>query len=424
VLAMITWVGAPAAAPQLEGEDAAPGRLDPSFLPRAEVERLIDAYEGRIADHTDALDYRALGLLYLEDARQRSDLARYEAAGDMFRRASDLYPTDPDSRLGLARTAYGLHEFSAALAGAQLVADQLPGRTDAQLLVVDSLMALGRYEAAEPQLDQIASTLEIEPPSLLVRRSSLLRAHGENEAAVNLAIDAATATPDRPLARAAWFEAFAAQTALDLGEPAAAQEYAKAALEHDPSAPTSLITAARVEAALGDPTRAVELYRDATERRPDPTIYAELGELLTSLGDTDGAANAYAVVDTAQTLAAETGVYDRAIALSLADRHLDVEAAVAIARGDAARRQDVAAWDTLGWALYAAGDYESARDAADRALAYGSRDPRFLYHSGMIAVAQGDLERARSELSAALEINPRFQPVEGAVAEETLRRIS
>jgi tetratricopeptide (TPR) repeat protein len=398
-------------------------RLEPAFIAPDEMARLIAGYEARVADHTDALDHRALGGLYLEDARVSGDVRRYEQASAAFETALGLFPGDGDSRLGAARAAFGLHRFEDALSGAAQVSAALPERFDAQLLVVDALLALGRYEEARPALDRLAATVGVEQPAILVRRSTMARVDGTMREAIALASQASDLV-DLPAARKAWFEAFAAQTALDLGDPGRAGSYAGAAIGHDPSSPAVMVTAARVEAAAGRHHEAIALYESAIEKRPDPGYFAELGDLHSLVGASQAAADAYAVVDAAARLAASSGVHDRAIARSLADRRVDVERAVQMARRDVESREDIDAWDTLAWTLFAAGENEEARLAADRALAAGGPEPRHLYHSAMIDLGRGDLEAAARQLDAALASAGGLSPLDQARAAEARKRLS
>ena len=50
----------------------------------------------------------------------------------------------------------------------------------------------------------------------------------------------------------------------------------------------------------------------------------------------------------------------------------------------------VRAADALGWALHRAGREDEGWERAQEALRLGSRDPRFAYHAGAIALARGD----------------------------------
>jgi hypothetical protein len=57
-----------------------------------------------------------------------------------------------------------------------------------------------------------------------------------------------------------------------------------------------------------------------------------------------------------------------------------------VARGEAARAQDIKACDTLGQALYPTKRYAEAWKAARQALRMGTQDPKLLYHAGLIGV--------------------------------------
>jgi lipoprotein NlpI len=55
-----------------------------------------------------------------------------------------------------------------------------------------------------------------------------------------------------------------------------------------------------------------------------------------------------------------------------------------------------------------------------RALALGTRDAMLYYHAGTIDRALGDTARARTELKAALAINPYWHPTQPALARAML----
>jgi cytochrome c-type biogenesis protein CcmH/NrfG len=54
------------------------------------------------------------------------------------------------------------------------------------------------------------------------------------------------------------------------------------------------------------------------------------------------------------------------------------------------------------------------------ALRLGTRDARLLYHAGMIARAAGNAAEARDYLQRALDLSPRFDVRQSAVAAQTL----
>jgi Tfp pilus assembly protein PilF len=60
---------------------------------------------------------------------------------------------------------------------------------------------------------------------------------------------------------------------------------------------------------------------------------------------------------------------------------------------------------------------------SEQALALGTRDALLYYHAGMIAAHQGQRARARQLLGDALAINPGFDPLQAAVARQTLAEL-
>ena len=67
----------------------------------------------------------------------------------------------------------------------------------------------------------------------------------------------------------------------------------------------------------------------------------------------------------------------------------------------------MAARDALAWALYRAGEFGSAANAARETLTGGSKDAHILFHAGMIFLAAGDPVRGKEVLAEAARVNPR-----------------
>lgn len=58
-----------------------------------------------------------------------------------------------------------------------------------------------------------------------------------------------------------------------------------------------------------------------------------------------------------------------------------------------------------------------------KALLRGTVDAKMLYHAGMIDATLGNAELARTELSAALKINPQFQFGHSEIAAAALEKL-
>jgi len=150
---------------------------------------------------------------------------------------------------------------------------------------------------------------------------------------------------------------------------------------------------------------------------------AQGGELYQRRGDEAAAERQYELVRQIDRLASDSGVNtDLELALFLAD-HGDAAQAVERARAAYKQRPSIHAADALGWSLLRAGRFAEARPYADQALRLGTRDPRLLFHAGMIARAAGDVAAARAWLQAALALNPQFAVLGASEAAAALREL-
>jgi hypothetical protein len=93
---------------------------------------------------------------------------------------------------------------------------------------------------------------------------------------------------------------------------------------------------------------------------------------------------------------------------------------VSLAQGELAVRKDVYGYDAAAWALLAAGRASDADAMMAKALAFGTRDAKLLYHGGMIAAAVGDRGRAIDDLRASLALDPSFDAFQADRARRTL----
>jgi tetratricopeptide (TPR) repeat protein len=115
--------------------------------------------------------------------------------------------------------------------------------------------------------------------------------------------------------------------------------------------------------------------------------------------------------------------YSRQLALFWADHDVRLDEALAAAERERATRSDIYTFDVLAWCLYKKGRFEEAKTAAGEALRLGTRDPRLLYHAGMISLATGDNRKGAEYLKQALAVNPSFDVLQAAVAKEKLNSL-
>jgi tetratricopeptide (TPR) repeat protein len=126
------------------------------------------------------------------------------------------------------------------------------------------------------------------------------------------------------------------------------------------------------------------------------------------------------VLAIAQLATAAGSVYDRTLALYLANHGQETARAVDLAAKELEIRKDAYGYDALAWALLADGRAPEADASIQKALAVGTKDAKILYHAGMIALALGDNVRARAQLTAALGLDPSFDALQAERARQAL----
>lgn len=396
--------------------------LVPSPTDRAELDRLIRAYEAQVRETPNVTALDLLGELYLAKARATGALEPYRQASAAADRALALAPGHLDAQAVLARTSLALHEFSSARTRASEVLATDPARLEMLAVVADASLELGDVDAAAVALDTLARRLP-GSASVTARRARLAFVKGDAAAASALARRAegeSAATGEGAAARA-FYPTLAGSLAFAGGRyDEAGRAYARA-LAAAPTDRVALAGAARVLAARGDRRGAIERYERAVAVVPDPAILAPLGDLYELTGRDADARRVFSTID---AIGALEPVYSRPVVIFLADHRLRAGDAVDAALADLARgRRDVYAYDAAAWALLAAGRVDEAVVHAREALRHDTPDPMLRYHAGMVFAAAGEREPARRLLRAVLSSTPDFDPVHAPRARAALRRL-
>ena len=181
---------------------------------------------------------------------------------------------------------------------------------------------------------------------------------------------------------------------------------------------------ARVSAATGRVDEAVELYRQAILRVPQPEWVTALGDLYALSGDAAAARLQYDTVEAIGRLSSlNQRLYNRPLAIFYADHDRNSEEALLLAESELTVRGDLYGYDAYGWALYRNGRFLEAREASDQALSLRTKDARLLYHAGLISAALGEKDRAVAELGEALQLSPAFDPLLAPHARMVLSRL-
>jgi tetratricopeptide (TPR) repeat protein len=405
----------PASLPARGAAIAPAGAARPSDSTDAEIARLQATVR---ADPRSTGGRVQLAGAYLQKARETGDPGFYVRADGLLRGALARRPGDPDALVTSAVLALARHDFRGGLALAQQAQRAQPESLAPYPALVDALVELGRYGAAERALQHM---IDAKPTLAGYARVSYLRELNGDLTGAAAAMRRAVAAGGPARENVAAVQALLGAVELQRGRPAAARAEQRAALAAVPGLPAAEAGMARLAAARGDLDAAIRRWSALAERLPLPEYVVGLGEAELAAGRRAAARRDLALVHAEQRLLAGAGVNtDTELALYEAD-HGDGDAAVALARRAWRAAPSVRAADARGWALTRSGRPAAGVRWARRALRLGSRDPLFRFHAGMSQLAAGGTDAGRRELRRALDHGLAGWPWQAAQAREALR---
>lgn len=224
----------------------------------------------------------------------------------------------------------------------------------------DALIEQGRYDEAALAYQR---ALALRPgPAAFVRGASYREVTGDLEGALALFADALAATPLRESEERAWIQVQMAGVERARGRAASAGELHRAALGSFPGYATALSGLAQLALEAGDAARAESLAREAFAAAPHPERRLAWADALRALGREREAREQETLFEQEALANRERPDNEN---LHLVDFYLDrrpaPQRALAIAKREAARREDVATLGRLARAYQATGDAERAR---------------------------------------------------------------
>jgi tetratricopeptide (TPR) repeat protein len=363
--------------------------------------------------------YSLLAEAYLQRTRETGDAAYYAKADGILRRTLRRNPRDPAALTTFAALAASRHDFRSALRYARRAQRLAPLLVRPYGVVVDALVELGRYGSAGRALQRM---LDLKPALPAYARASYFRElHGDLGGAVQAMKLAASAGGGAP-ENVAYVQALLGNLELAQGHRASARLAYRTALDSFHGYVPAEAGLARLEAAEGNLSAAIRRYRSVVARLPLPEYAIGLGEAELAAGRRGDARRDFGVVRAEERLLAASGVNtDAELALFEAE-HGDPQRGLRLGRRAWRAAPSVRSADALGWALTRSGRPAEGLRFARSALQLGSKDPLFLYHAGMSALAAGRRAEGRALLTRSLSGNPRFSPLFGPRAERALRR--
>ena len=389
-------------------------------LLRAETtERKIALLEANLAGKPASLPLRnRLAWAYIQKGRESGDTAYFTRAERLLEK-SLAQGTDNGEALGLrAWVALFKHEFKEAADWAEKARAMQPKVPFHYGVLSDAFLEMGDYPKA---IDAAQKMIDLKPDQGAFSRAAHLRSlNGDPEGAIALWQEAIRASA--PSAEnTAWCQVELGEEYFNIGKLKEAEAAYQEGLKTYRGYHRAAAGLARLRAAEGREAEGVKLYRQAIETIPYPHYLASLGDLYMKMGKAEEAEKQYALVEQIAKLDQVNQVlYNRDLALFYADHDLNLDEARRLIEREAAVRKDIYTYDVLGWVYYKSQRYPEAEKAIEEALRLGTKDPRILYHAGMIARAVGKEKEAGRLLGRALALNPHFHPLYEKRAREIL----
>lgn len=396
-----------------------PASSGPSELAERNVQ--IAAWSrGLAADPASAIALAQLSGLHLQRARETGDDADFVRAEEYARRSLALR-TERNAKTYVTLTSALLaqHRFSEAVAEAAKAVEYDPETPQYQALLGEALLELGDYSAARAAFSTVyrfRTHLSIAPR--LSRWEELNGRPVEARRILRNAVAAAESRRDIPREQLAWFYLRAGDLDMRYGRFRGAREYFLKGLKVEPGDYRLLSALARLEYLSGDNDEAIRLGERATSIKLDPATLGILGDAWLAEGDREKAEENIRAM--AVSVSAQVGAFHRDWSLFLLDHDRDIPAVFAAATQELRGRKDIYGYDLMAWSQYKLGRFAEAESTMRKAMQLGTRDPMLLYHAGMISIANRHLPEGERLLDAALDLNPRFDPVQAKIARSAL----
>lgn len=371
------------------------------------AERSMADAQNRISKHPALAEaHSALALAMARRAREISDSQYYNNALRELDIAFKLSPGNLDARRTRIWVLLGMHEFATALAEAEALHKSAPDDLMTLAMMVDGRIELGRYDQAEEAAQWL---LDLRPGNIpgLTRAAYLRELFGDIDGAIQLMEQAYNRTQNKETEERAWLVTHLAHLYLAQGKPDLAAGLAEQALLIFPDYHYALSQLAFIRQLQGKSQEALATRRNHIRVSPQPENLFQLGAALSRTGHKEEAQKIFADFEKA-ALAESNGADNakRELVFYYADYANNSESALKLAKAEAEKRKDVFTLDALAWAYYHNGQYATARKVMDSTLAVGTIDAGLLYHAGLIAEAEGDLNTARNWLEKAIALAP------------------
>jgi tetratricopeptide (TPR) repeat protein len=370
------------------------------------AQRIETARKALAQNDKQADVWNELALNLARRARETADPAYYKEAWTATERSLAIEPKNLEGQKLQVWILLGQHEFQKAAEAAEALNRGVPDDVLVYGFLSDAYVELGRYAEAEKAAQWM---LDMQPGNVpgLTRGAHLRELFGDHSGAVEFMDTAYRRTADSEVEDRAWILTHIAHLSLLTCRTEAADTLLQEALKLFPDYHYALARLSETRVQQGRLKEALELRRKHYAAAPHPESLYELGAALERAGEADEAKEVFARFEEAARK--EMDSWDNAN-IELLYYYADVAnrpaEAMAIAKKESARRQDVRTLEAWAWALHKNGQSEEGLATIERALKVGVKDPVTFYHAGAIASSADKQEAARKYLEQTINMCP------------------
>lgn len=312
------------------------------------------------------------------------------------------------------------HEFPKAAEMARKLTVAAPDDPANWGALGDALMEMGRYDEAATAYQKMVL---LRPDLASYNRAAYYRfVAGDADGAIDVmrqAVSAGSAAPENT----AWCLVDLGNMLFKTGRVEDAGRAYSLAVKLFPKSHAGLAGTGRVLAAQGKLAQAVESYQRAQAIVPLPEYAAALADVYTAMGNREEAARQVRSLEMLDALERANGGANRNLAVALADHGVKLDRALELARAELKVRGDVYTYDALAWVLHRGGQTAEAAKLLEKILVFGTPEPGFYYHAGMIELGAGKRTEAKMHLARALELNAGFDLMQAREAKAALKEL-
>ena len=245
----------------------------------------------------------------------------------------------------------------------------------------------------------------------------MLFALNQGPKGLQIANQYAMANPNRATAQFIYASALANSKKFD----EAIAEYQKA-IQLEPKGLISYMQLARVYEVQGKLDDALSTYQKALSVAPDNAgVLSAIGNVYLAKNDMKDAQQSF---EKANTLAPHDPLIQNNLAWIYATQGQNLDVALSLATQAKQTAPDmIAINDTLGWIQYKKGNYATSVGLLSEVVQKVPQSAEYRYHLGMALNGAGQKDRAKEELSKALQMAPPLGQSDAKQAQDTLAKL-